>query len=851
MKSSVKNGAVSASPTQRILTQGRLAAALLGLCVFTADSTAAVVERYNASGTLTASGTDVATVQKEAGAAEGDVIVISGTATHNSGISQTLENFTIRSAEAGVKQTINAGNTRLYNINNGVHTYHFNFQDLDYQGYANPVSNAIGLFIHTSPGLTLNINTDNVSFTGFKAETHHGGVLGIDGSGNLNITARNGLVFDSNRTNASTGGAIHVNTGSLNISGDSLTFRNNYAKTFGGAIYGKGTTSITGNSILFENNSVANNDGGAIQVAGTFSMSGTSADSVVTFNQNNSRYMGGALSVGTLTLRTGTFNFTGNYNRDESSNYSYGGAVACTSIETDAKVINFDSNTSKYYGGALYAANGGTIKADTILFNKNDSLHFGGAIRSGGTLTITGKNVSFTQNCAANNDGGAFHSQTLVFRGLDSGSVFTFGDNYAKYYGGAIYAGALTLETGTFNFTGNYNTTSSDQWSYGGAVNCTSLAADASVISFDSNTSRYYGGALSIKSGDGVIQADTLTFSKNTASNFGGAVYAEGDLTFAGDDTVGTFTDNTAGNGNGNDLYLAGASSVLTFQDAGAYSFDGGIVLAGESAQVVIDQAQVAIAGRENDSTNIYQLRGVTVSNGGKLTADLTEIDSFSGVFNVGTADSAGTLELNVREGASQSLALSDTSRISGTSNGNVTKTGDGTLQINAPQDSLNVDELTVSAGRLDLQGSMTGGVAVGTNSVFSPGISVGEAVVDGEFKLDQDAVLLLEQDANGMDLLKADSFDVELGSIELELGLVLPDQTYPIIQNTSEDFGADQDVDFWTSLLTSTSAYSWDLAVVGNTVYATIDANAVPEPSAWMLLLVGSFGLLYWRKKK
>lgn len=124
-------------------------------------------------------------------------------------------------------------------------------------------------------------------------------------------------------------------------------------------------------------------------------------------------------------------------------------------------------------------------------------------------------------------------------------------------------------------------------------------------------------------------------------------------------------------------------------------------------------------------------------------------------------------------------------------------------------------------------------------------------AVVDGEFKLDQDAVLLLEQDANGMDLLKADSFDVELGSIELELGLVLPDQTYPIIQNTSEDFGADQDVDFWTSLLTSTSAYSWDLAVVGNTVYATIDANAVPEPSAWMLLLVGSFGLLYWRKKK
>ena len=79
----------------------------------------------------------------------------------------------------------------------------------------------------------------------------------------------------------------------------------------------------------------------------------------------------------------------------------------------------------------------------------------------------------------------------------------------------------------------------------------------------------------------------------------------------------------------------------------------------------------------------------------------------------------------------------------------------------------------------------------------------------------------------------------------------MLPEMQYPIIQNTAAEFGAEQGVDFWTSLLTPTSAYSWDLSVIGNTVYATIDANAVPEPSAWMLLLLGSFGLLYWRKKK
>ncbi len=705
MKSSVKK--CPEYPSHRILTQGRLAAALLGLCVFSADSTAEVVERYNASGTLTASGTDVATVQEEAGAAEGDVIVISGTATHNSGIAQTLESFTIRSAQAGVKQTINAGNTRLYNFNNGVHTYNIKFQDLDYQGSVNPVSNAIGLFMHTSPALTLNINADNVSFTGFKAETHHGGVFGLDGDGSLNITAVNGIVFDSNRTNASTGGAIHVNAGSLSISGDSLTFRNNYAQKFGGAIYTKASASITGNSVLFENNSVANNDGGAIQAAGA-----------------------------------------------------------------------------------------------------------------------------------------------LALRGLNSESVFTVRNNYAKYLGGAITSGALTFETGTFNFTGNYNTTSSASYSYGGAVNCSSLTADAKVINFDSNTSRYYGGGLSVKGGSAVLQAETITFSNNTASNFGGAVYVSENLTFTGEGTAGTFKNNSAGNGNGNDLYLAGASSVLTFQESGTYSFDGGIILAGESARTVIDKAQVTVAGRENDVLNNYQFRNVTLSNGGKLTVDLDEIDSFAGVFNVGTADTAGTLELNVGKETIKSLTFSDSLKISGTGSGNVAKTGEGTLQVDASQDSLDVEELTVSSGRLDLQGSMTGGLTVGTNAVFSPGNAVGEAAVGGAFTLDPDAVLLLEQDASGMDLLKAESFDVDPGFIELEIGLVLPNQTYPIIQNTSGDFGADQDADFWTSLLTQESANYWDLSVLGNTVYATIDGNAVPEPSAWMLLLLGSFGLLYWRKK-
>ena len=33
--------------------------------------------------------------------------------------------------------------------------------------------------------------------------------------------------------------------------------------------------------------------------------------------------------------------------------------------------------------------------------------------------------------------------------------------------------------------------------------------------------------------------------------------------------------------------------------------------------------------------------------------------------------------------------------------------------------------------------------------------------------------------------------------------------------------------------------------------ITGTADYNAIPEPSTWLLLLLGAAGLLYWRKRK
>ena len=1064
-----------------------LTAAVVGL---SSSAKADVVERYNAAGDLTASGTDVGTVQKAAdngGPAAGDVIKISGTATQAVSYGNPITSFTIQSATPGVKQTINAGTSRFYNFNDGAKTYNYTLKDLDYQGNEAVVTNCIGVFFHSSAAITMNLTLDNVTFTGFKEKEYTGAVFGFD-SGTLNINASNGVVFDGNQALGSgsaeyRGGAINVNqSGSLNITvaeGDVITFKNNYATTCGSAInvgqkgtqipatingtsffdnnsvgkwggavhvwgnltfngdttftnnkangsdgggirqegdskytlkfngdvtmtgnsapasrggaicsngitmnsdsinfknnsaksYGgaimttTGGLSMSANSIVFEGNHVSNNDGGALSISGDVSITGTGVNPVVTFNKNYCAYIGGAVNCKALTLKTGTFNFTNNYDTASSDKYSYGGAVYCTSINTDAVLINFDSNSSKYYGGALAVNGAGTIKADTIIFNKNTSSNRGGAIFTNGNLTITGDTIKFTNNSANNfggaifnnnasstltitgkdvlfsgnhisaNDGGTIYGGNVTLNGADADSVFTFDKNYTKYFGAAISTNALTMNTGTFNFTGNYETASDSRYSYGGAIHCTSISTNAAEIKFDSNTSRYYGGGISVSGSGGTIQADTITFNKNKADLFGGAIHlnggtltvkgddvkftdnsvtsANGDggairgvnsaavvftgldeesamlfsgntstryggalsvsyitmstgsftfennstgslggamyaatVTFSGDGTVGTFTGNSAEVGN--DIYFFDANSVLTFQDAGTYSFDGGIYMDSETAQTLINQAQVTIAGREDDNTNVYQLQNVSVSNGGKLTAELDNVNSVTGTF---TLDDVSSLEFKTDS--------ADASRFDNTiaGSGTLLKTGEGVLALNGTDDKpITASSLTAEGGSLLFKGYYTGDLTIKDGTLFSPGNSVGTLTMDGDFTAESGSTLLFEQDETGIDqliILNGGTINIADDAIlELALTNPVPGATYTLIDSPDGLTGDYASDDFWNGLLSPASAYYWNLYVDGGILYATVDPNAVPEPSTWALLILGAMGLLYWRKK-
>ena len=259
------------------------------------------------------------------------------------------------------------------------------------------------------------------------------------------------------------------------------------------------------------------------------------------------------------------------------------------------------------------------------------------------------------------------------------------------------------------------------------------------------------------------------------------------------------------------------------------------------------------------NGTGTLTLTGAnTYSGGTTVSAGVLELlDSAVNANGPMTIDEAGTLEYNLSNGQTKKLTIADTNKIFGT--GNVIKTGDGTLQIcTSAEGQVDVNSFVVSSGRLDMKeyykGTLEVGVANQQNNtaVFSPGNSVGTLNVDGDFVLNSGATLLLEQDASGMDKLVADSFTIATDSvIELSMSALIPNATYDVIVQSDGVFSeAQQDPTFWTNLIDGGLPYYLDLSVVnGNTVRLHIDANAIPEPSTWALLVLGVVAL-FLRKR-
>ena len=342
-------------------------------------------------------------------------------------------------------------------------------------------------------------------------------------------------------------------------------------------------------------------------------------------------------------------------------------------------------------------------------------------------------------------------------------------------------------------------------------------------------------------------------------------------------------------------LFGCTGTSATANQSTGTYNLSGGTLNATALQYGSIKAKNANFNLSDTGTANIGTLAVPTTVSGGTLNVgsiaipESGKLDVSDGTINLGeggiTAEGAYTINLSggtfATKEASWSTSLNatvaDNSTItfapeSGqtitwegamTGNGDILKTGEGRLKINYDNENLedikfDVDNFTVSSGPVDIKGYMYCNLSVeGPDAVFSPGNSVGDAVFGGGFILKEGATLLIEQDASGIDTLTASSFNIDSNSIiDIAADSLQPGASYDIIFQTDSEGNpiifteAQATDDYWNNLLTPESAYYWNLSVSGNIVRASVDANAVPEPSTWALLALGVCGLLYLRKR-
>ncbi len=193
-----------------------------------------------------------------------------------------------------------------------------------------------------------------------------------------------------------------------------------------------------------------------------------------------------------------------------------------------------------------------------------------------------------------------------------------------------------------------------------------------------------------------------------------------------------------------------------------------------------------------------------------------------------------------------------------------LTKTGAGTLQIDAAQNAVDVKSLVISSGRLDMKEYFKGDLEINNTATFSPGNSIGTLYQTGDFTLDEGATLLLEVGKDGQGDILTDVLNVT-GDTTFEDRSIIKIALDSSYDNAFEDGeqvdillptgikGGDGNALNMDNLVFQSSLFDlvgYDAGTGYLSVVYSAPAAGVPEPSTWALLLLGAAGLLYVRKQ-
>ena len=353
------------------------------------------------------------------------------------------------------------------------------------------------------------------------------------------------------------------------------------------------------------------------------------------------------------------------------------------------------------------------------------------------------------------------------------------------------------------------------------------------------------GGAYCIYNGASSVKTGTVTLDNGwvdvkiqyTVPNFSGGA-SEFNI-YLNNTFITSFTRNISGNyiqfesASQNGDYALNLYTDLTVKSSANYNYD-------------ISNADV-FALDKNWTTNGLDKRDVVFQSARDGATEAEHTGSITMGANT-TIDVASGLTLLQSGGITGQYTL--------------TKTGEGTLQINAVQNAVDVESLVVSSGRLDMKEYFKGDLEINNSATFSPGNSIGMLNQTGDFTLDEGATLWLEVGKG--DTILTDVLNVT-GDTIFEDGSIIKialDSSYDnafedgeqvdILLPTGIKGGDGNDLDL-NNLVFQSSMFDL-VGYNAGTGYLSVvysePAAGVPEPSTWALLLLGAAGLLYVRKR-
>lgn len=440
--------------------------------------------------------------------------------------------------------------------------------------------------------------------------------------------------FDSNRATSAGnggwrgGGAVWV-AGHAWADFTANTFTGNYSARFGGAI-------ATNNDNVYQGRVITL---GALQEDGT-----PDPDKANTFTNNSANSWGGAIS-------TGASSSGDNTNGIYTTVRIYGGSFA--------------GNTTLWgSGGALYVASGNQrndlgLEVIGTTFTENKATHSAdaGAVYLYG-ITSSFKDCEFTANSTEQTHGGAMYIRRTKRFDLDN---VTFTGNIAATtrgtgYGGAIYindcpssigstftwnnvtfdsntsrsaGGAVTADTNTYlNLIATKITARNNKGTTGGAFYLNQGCIALTDAVFEKNTANGSGGAIYMRnrySGNSLTIKGSSRFVGNTASSSGGALYFDqNDITYTDDDGQLQYRRG--------ELNITGtADTPIVFSGNIAKNYNGGAIAVGFSNTDKLDYLDV------HDNTAKQYGGGIYV-NGGATVGTLTN----SKIYNNTTVQTGG-----------------------------------------------------------------------------------------------------------------------------------------------------------------------------------------------------------------